>query len=106
LGKGSSRPGIAAETTEFGGVLGRADPFPNRLLQQDSNPLRYNLCPTAPDDSETPNVAAQFLVFALSYFTSMGGQGRALVYPEEIKPRKKLAFELVMPPSSNHAPSN
>jgi hypothetical protein len=71
--------------------------LPKFALQQGNPPEQYNYCPTTPDDANTPNVAGQFLVFLISYFTSMGTQGRALVYPEVIPPRRQEAFRVKRP---------
>lgn len=59
--------------------------LPRFALQRSNPPEKYDLCPTAPEDRESPNVAGQFLLFLLSNFTSMGTQGRALVYPKGIQ---------------------
>lgn len=69
--------------------------LPRFALQKSNPPHKFDLRPTAPEDRDTPNVAAQFLVFLLSYFTSMGTQSRALVYPDALKERRKEAFSVV-----------
>lgn len=66
--------------------------LPRLSLQRSSIPNCFDYCPTAPDGRETPNIAGQFLLFLLSNYTSYGTQGRALVYPQAIKLRRKPAF--------------
>jgi hypothetical protein len=73
--------------------------LPRLALQKGNPPHQFDFCPTAPEGKDVPNVAGQFLVFLLSNYTSWGTQGRALVYPEPIKQRRKLAFAVQSRPA-------
>ena len=71
--------------------------LPRLALQQGNPPNQFNYCPTAPEDEDTPNLAGQFLVFLLSYYSSWATQGRVQSYPEAIKKRRKEAFVVKVP---------
>lgn len=67
--------------------------LPRFALQQGNPPEQYNYCPTVPDGRDTPNVAGQFLVFLLSYFTSSA----RLPYPDDLRTRRQKAFTVTPP---------
>jgi hypothetical protein len=74
-----------------------------RFALQSNPPEQYDYCPTAPEGAESPNIAGQFLVFLLTYFTSWG-QGRALPYPEALRGRRKKAFKIRQPKGKKSRP--
>ena len=67
--------------------------LPRFALQRSNPPEQFDYCPTAPDSTEAPNVAAQFLVFLLSYYTSSA----KLPYPDDLRPRRDVAFRVNRP---------
>jgi hypothetical protein len=84
--------------TEFNAICEAPDllmALPRLALHQSASRVaRFDYCPTAPDDAETPNIAGQFLLFLLSHYTNCGTQGRALQYPEPLRSWRQPAFEI------------
>lgn len=69
--------------------------LPRLALHQSAGRVaRFDYCPTAPHDADTPNIAGQFLLFLLAHYTNWGTQGRALQYPEPLRSRREVAFEI------------
>ncbi len=63
------------------------------LHRSDGTITRFFYCPTTPEGQETPNIAGQFLLFLLTTHTNMV-LSRAIPYPERLRSRRKLAFEI------------
>ncbi|MCA9074737.1 MAG: hypothetical protein KDA93_06875 [Planctomycetaceae bacterium] len=71
--------------------------LPHFALQEGNPPEKFDHLRTLSEDGEGPNVASQFLVFLLSHFTSWGGQGRSLPYPDALRSRRQEVFRVSRP---------